>query len=208
MQSVWMGGVMATDDIGEPLHAMFADHVDTVYRSLDIIYPALHRAVDLLCETMLEERKVLVCGAGTGAALAQLFCAELLNRVHIDRPALPVVAIGADMATMGVIAQSYGSAEVYARQILALGQRGDALLLVITLPRNSNLIQAVAAAHSRDMRIIAVTAGEAGDEFHLPGADDLELRVPADDPARASECHMLLLNCLAALIERQLFGSN
>jgi D-sedoheptulose 7-phosphate isomerase len=199
---------MATDDIGEPLQAMFADHVDTVYRSLDTIYPLLHRAVELLCETMLEEHKILVCGAGTGAALSQVFCAELLNRVHIDRPALPVVAIGADAATQGAIAQSYGSTEVYARQILALGQHGDALLLVMTLPRNSNLAQAMAAAHSRGMRIIALTAGETADEFHLPGADDIELRVPSDNPARAAECHMLLLNSLAALIESQLFGAN
>ena len=56
------------DQLDEPLQALFASHVDTVYRALDVMYPQIHRAVELLCDSLLADHRVLVCGSGIGTA--------------------------------------------------------------------------------------------------------------------------------------------
>ena len=153
------------DEFEEPLQTIFADHVDTMYRSLDTLQPLLHRAVSVLCETMLSEHKLLVCGQGMSATVAQAFCTGLLSRQQMERPGLPVLASG--------IA----------------------------------IVQAVRAAQARKTRVIALTANGRDDVALLLEPEDLELRIPSDDPARIVECQLLLLNSLCALIERQLFGA-
>ena len=197
---------MTMDQLDEPLQALFASHVDTVYRALDVMYPEIHRAVELLCDSLLADHRVLVCGSGTGTVLGQAFCTNLLNRAQIDRPGLPVIAIGSDPATTSAIAESYGISEVQSRQIRALAQAGDALVLIAGSPRGAGLSPAVRAAHAREMRIIALTAGEGGEPATALGPADIELRVPSDDPYRVGECQLLLLNALSALIELGLFG--
>ena len=76
------------DQLDEPLQALFASHVDTVYRALDVMYPEIHRAVELLGDSLLADRRVLVCGSGIGTALGQAFCTCLLNRAQIEVLAL------------------------------------------------------------------------------------------------------------------------
>lgn len=194
------------DSLDEPLQAIFASHVDTVYRALDLMHPAIHRAVELLCTSMLDEHRVLVCGSGTGTALAQGFCARLLSRTQIDRPGLPVIAVGGDPAITGAIAESYGISEVHSRQIRTLGQPGDTLVLISGSVAGRGLGSAIRAAHARAMRVIALTAGEGGEPAAILGPEDIELRVPSDDPCRIGECHLLLLNTFSSLIELSLFG--
>jgi phosphoheptose isomerase len=165
------------DQLDEPLQALFASHVDIVYRALDAMYPEIHRAVELLCDSLLADHRVLVCGSGIGTALGQAFCTSLLNRAQIDRPGLPVIAIGSDPATIAAVAESYGISEVHSRQIRALGQAGDALVLIAGSPSGAGLGPAVRAAHAREMRIIALTAGEGGEPAGALGPADIELRV-------------------------------
>ncbi|MBK6288664.1 MAG: SIS domain-containing protein [Gammaproteobacteria bacterium] len=195
------------DEFEEPLQTIFADHVDTVYRSLDTLQPLLHRAVSVLCETMLSEHKLLVCGQGMSATVAQAFCTGLLSRQQMERPGLPVLAIGNDCAIVGAIEEGFGAGEIYSRQIHALAQPGDTLLVVNGLHSGIAIVQAVRAAQARKTRVIALTANGRDDVALLLEPEDLELRIPSDDPARIVECQLLLLNSLCALIERQLFGA-
>ncbi len=195
------------DEFEEPLQAIFADHVDTVYRSLDTLQPLLHRAVEVLCETMLSEHKLLVCGHGMSAALAQTFCTGLLSRQQMERPGLPVIAIGNDSAVIGAIEEGFGAAEIYSRQVHALAQPGDTLLVLNGVHGGISIVQAVRAAQTRKTRVIALTAEGRDDLALLLQPDDLELRIPSDDPARIAECQLLVLNSLCTLIERQLFGA-
>jgi phosphoheptose isomerase len=192
------------DDIEDPVQLWFTSHVDTVYRSLDSLQPTLLAAGEALRDALLSDHRLLAAGSGAGVALAQIFATSLLNRLRMERPALPVLLLGNDAATSGAIAEGYGHSEVLARQIKAFCQPGDVVLLVAGC--NAPALQAAArAAGGRGARLIVISSGIA-DAGSLPGPGDIELRVPADEPTRASECQLLLLNCLAELVERELFG--
>lgn len=192
------------DDIEDPVQLWFTSHVDAVYRALDSLQPTLLAAAESIRDALLADHRLIAAGSGTGVALAQVFAASLLNRLRMERPALPVLLLGNDAATLGAIAEGYGHAEVLARQLKAFCQPGDAVLLVAGC--NAPALQAAArAAQARGARLVIISS-DLVDAGNLPGPEDIELRVPAEEPTRASECQLLLLNCLAELVERELFG--
>lgn len=195
------------DQIDDPLQALLAAHVDAVYRTLDVLYVEVSRAVDLLADSLLSGHRILVCGVGISSALAQGFVAVLLNRTRMDRPALPAILIGADQTVSGAIAESYGVANVFSRQVRALGQPGDVLVLVQGSRNASVLGTAISAAHLREMRVLVLSADDGEQSPIVLAREDVELQVPLQDSLRALECQQLLLHALAELLEIRLFGS-
>ena len=92
-----------------------------------------------------------------------------------------------------------------ARQVRALGQEGDILLVLSLSGDEASLIQAVEAALTKDMTVIALTVDNNGELSGLLGNTDTELRVPAHRPARVYECYAFLLHCVVELIDNTLF---
>lgn len=195
------------EELDEPFQSTFANHVDTVYRALDLLYPALHRAVDICSTVMLSEHKLLTCGNGVASAIGQAFCASLLNCSQLERPGLPAISLGSDAAVLSAIAEAQSFGDIFSRQIQALGQPGDALLVISGVVSSSSIVQAIRAAHAREMQVIALTGGNGGDAALLLEADDLELRIPSEDAARVLECQLLVLNSVSAMLEARLFGA-
>ena len=157
---------------------------------------------------LLSDKKILTCGNGGSAFAAQHFVSRMLNRFERERPALPAFALTADSTTITAIANDYSFNEIFSKQIRALGQDGDILLTVTTSGTSANTVQAIQAAHDRDMKVIALTAKDGGDVTRLLGQEDIEVRVPTQSAARAQEMHLLIIHTLCDLIDRQIFGAD
>ena len=71
----------------------------------------------------------------------------------------------------------------------------------------ANIIQAIQAAHDREMTVVALTGRDGGGMASLLLPEDVEIRVPAKSTARIQEVHLLSIHCLYDLIDSQLFGS-
>ncbi len=194
------------DELNDPVQLWFTGHVDTVYRSLDALHGQIAAATWSIRDALLGGGRLLVGGSGSGCALSQLFCASLLARLSMERPPLPVVPIGNDPVTLGAMADGYGYHEALARHIQAVAAPGDTVLLV-TGAAGGGLAHAIRAAHAREARIILLGGGAGYDSMSLPGEDDIDIRIPSEEPPRISECQLLVLNCLVELVEREIFGS-
>lgn len=184
----------------------FNESVQTKLNALEEIAPAIARASQIITRSLLEEHKVLSCGNGGSAADAQHFSSEMLNRFEVERPALPAIALTTDSSTLTSIANDYRFADVFAKQIRALGQAGDVLLAISTSGNSANILSAVEAAHDRDMTVIALTGRDGGMLAGLLGEADVEIRVPSNSTARIQEAHILVIHCLCDLIDGQLLG--
>ena len=161
-----------------------------------------------LCAVRLQAgAKILSCGNGGSAGDAQHFSSELLNRFERERRPLAAVALTTDSSTVTSIANDYSYQEVFSKQIRALGQPGDVLLAISTSGNSGNVMQAIQAAHDREMQVVALTGRDGGAMASLLLPEDVEIRVPARSTARIQEVHLLAIHCLCDLIDRQLFGS-
>ena len=104
------------------------------------------------------------------------------------------------------MANDYQYAEIFSKQIVALGQAGDVLLAISTSGDSVNVVRAMQAAHERQMPVVALTGRDGGDMAGQLAEGDIEIRVPDASTARTQEVHLLTIHCLCDLIDRQLFG--
>ncbi len=187
----------------------FHESLDLKAHTIEECGELIEHAGQLLFQCLVSEGKILCCGNGGSAALAQHFSSLLLNRYTQERPGLPAISLTADCATLSAIASDASFSDVYSKQIRALGQPGDLLLTLSPTGRSNNLIQAIQAAHDRDMQVIALTGGdcgESGDFAALLTPEDVEICIHSPSTALVHEVHLLIIHTLCDLVEHQLFG--
>ena len=184
----------------------FHESIKLKTESVELLAPLISGAASLMAASLLQEHKILSCGNGGSAADAQHFSAEMLNRFEMERPGLPAIAITTDTSTLTSIANDYQFADIFSKQIRALGQPGDILLAISTSGSSHNIIHAIDAAHDRSMIIIALTGREGGEVANLMRDGDIEIRVPGWNTARIQEVHLMIIHSLCDLIDRQLLG--
>ena len=164
-------------------------------------------AAEMITSCLLKEKKVLACGNGGSAASAKHFSSIMLNRFELERPGLPAICLAADTSTLTSIANDYQYADVFSKQIRAIGQAGDVLVAISTSGDSHNIIHAIDAAHDREMQIIALTGREGGQVTDLMAGTDLEIRVPSWSTARIQELHIIIIHAICDLIDQHLLGS-
>lgn len=191
----------------EHINDIFNQSVQQQMESLPLVAEPIARSAELIVLRLLEGGKILTCGNGGAAGNAQHFSSLMLNRFERERPGLPAVALTADSATLTAIANDYDYDEIFAKQIRTLGHPGDLLLAITTSGNSENVNAAIAAAHERQMRVIALNGRDGG---RLPGLlqeGDEEIRIPGESTARVLEGQLLVIHCLCDLIDRQLIGN-
>ena len=161
----------------------------------------IERAGALMAETLSAGRKLLLCGNGGSAADSQHIAAELTGRFVRDRRALAAVALTTDTSALTSIANDYSFDEVFARQVMGLGTRGDCLIAISTSGHSRNVVRAVGAARAAGMRVIGLLGRDGG---ALRPRCDIPIVVPSESTARIQEAHGFIGHTLCGLIESAL----
>ncbi len=187
----------------ETVASSFAETVEAITASVDLLADPLHLASQLMTGALLEEHKILVGGYGPDAAVSALFCNRMAQHPERERPCLPTVNLSAD----SVHTSAFSPDEALAQQVQALGQAGDILVLFASQQAPAGLLRAAASAQSRQMPVVAVGSELSTALFERLTAADVELRVGLAQPARTLELHVMLVHSLCELIDQSLFGA-
>lgn len=184
----------------------FNNHIEATLSGGEALVPPLMVSASLIVEALLAGVRVFTCGNGLSAAQAASFSYILLNQFRIERPGFASFCLSADALTTTGLTEQANFSEIYRRQLRALGQPNDILVVFSANSNASNLIQAVQTAHDKDMTVIAFTGAGDNNISALLDAGDVELQVEHTDPYLVHSMHMLSQFCLCDLIEYQLFG--
>ncbi len=185
----------------------FTDHLQTHQETMISLCELIEYAAQGLVSVLLNDKKILCCGNGRSASCVQLFSSSMLNQFERDRPALPVIPLTTDMATVTGIANDYAFDDVYAKQLRALGNSGDLLLVYSENGASASITKAISAAHDKGLTVI-VLSGRKGIALNpLLKETDIEICIPSQSIARIHEVHVLITHCLCDLIDHQLFGA-
>jgi len=185
----------------------FIDSAQTKLSSTEILAAPIADAIELMVSSLMANGKILACGNGGSAADAQHFAAELVGRYERERPELAAIALTVDTSILTAIANDYGFEHVFSKQVRALGQPNDILLALSTSGNSGNVIEAVRAAHEREMRVVALTGRGGGRLAEILSERDIHICVPAERTARIQEVHLLTLHCLCDGIDCMLLGT-
>lgn len=186
----------------------FTESIQTKIAAAEALPEYIEKAALMMVHSLLSGHKIIACGNGGNAALAQIFASHLLNKFETERPSLPAISITPDSTLISAIATDTSFDEIYAKQVRALAQAGDILLAISHGGNSRNVIKAVEAAVSRDMKIVALTGGDGGEIAGLLSETDVEIRTPSPKGCRIEEMHLFVLNCISDLIDQTLFSTD
>jgi len=161
-------------------------------------------AARLISDALMSERKILLCGNGGSAADCQHMAAEFVNRLTMDfeRPGLPAIALTTDTSFLTAYSNDNSFENVFARQVQVLGKSGDVLIGISTSGNSENVIRAIEAAVSTNMRTVALT-GESG---RLVEIADVAIEVLSTNTQYIQETHLAIEHILCDIVECHLYG--
>ena len=171
----------------------------------DELTDQLLQAVDLLTDCFKTGNKLLLCGNGGSAADCQHIATELMIRLshHIQRPALPAIALTTDTSNLTAGGNDIGFENVFARNVEGLGNKGDVLLAISTRGNSKNVIKAVNTARSKGMKVIGFLGGTGGE---LKNIVDLPIIIPSSNVQRIQEGHITIAHIIIELVEDKLYS--
>ena len=190
------------------IRAHFADSAKLKQEAAEALAPAIARAGSLMTECLFADGKILACGNGGSASDAQHFSAELVGRFERERPELPAISLVTDASLLTAVANDYAFEQVFAKQVRALGAKGDILLAISTSGNSPNIVTAIVAAHEREMRVVALTGKGGGRAGELLVPEDVHVCVPHARTMRIQEVHLLIIHCLCDAIDATLLGDD
>jgi D-sedoheptulose 7-phosphate isomerase len=184
----------------------FTTSIQTQQDTLNSLGELIEFASQRLVATLLNDKKIITCGNGRSAAVAQMLSSAMLNQYERDRPSLPAIALTTDMTTITAIANDYHFDDIFAKQLRALGQSGDILVAYTDGNNSTNIAKAISTAHDKDISVIVLSGNNGGMIAPLLHETDIEIRVPSNASSYIQETHVLITHCLCDLIDHQLFG--
>jgi D-sedoheptulose 7-phosphate isomerase len=146
--------------------------------------------------------KILLAGNGGSAADAQHIAAEFVNYFNFKRPGLPAIALTTDTSVLTSISNDSDYVEVFARQVEALGRRGDIFVAYSTSGRSKNIIAAISRAKELGLTVIGFTGRDPNDMSH---ACDFLFQTPSNSTPKIQEGHLVMGHILSGLVEEMLF---
>jgi len=188
--------------VTDRISAIVADSLEVKRRFFSEHGTDVSRAAELIADSFKANGKLLVFGNGGSAADAQHIAGELVNRFLQHRKALPAVALTTDGGVLTCIANDTGFENIFARQIEALGTRGDVCLAISTSGTSLNVTVACEQARNQGMVVIGLLGRDGGKAAALC---DLSLIVPSNDTQRIQETHNLIGHIICELVEAKLF---
>jgi D-sedoheptulose 7-phosphate isomerase len=189
------------------IQQQFADSAHLKLQAMDVLAEPINQAAERMVHCLMNEGKIMACGNGGSAADSQHFASELLNRFQRERPGLAALALTTDTSTLTSIANDYAYEQVFSKQVRALGQPRDLLLAISTSGNSKNVLEAMHAAHERDISVITLTGNGGGQIAEALAEGDIHICVPSAVTARIQEVHLLTLHCLCDAIDFLLLGA-
>jgi len=150
-------------------------------------------------------RKVLWAGNGGSASQAEHFSAELVGRFRYHRSPLRSLTLTGPSALITALANDYGYAEVFARQLQALGDEGDVFVGISTSGTSPNIVRAFETARQLGLVTIAIIGDSSPDVLHGLSDPDIVICASGDWVACIQEAHERAGHTICELVERVLF---
>jgi D-sedoheptulose 7-phosphate isomerase len=179
----------------------FEEHATVFVAARQALREPFGRMVSACVKAVRDGGKILFFGNGGSASDAQHLATELVVRFRKDRPAIAAIALTTDTSALTAIGNDLGFEELFARQVEALGRRGDVAIGISTSGRSPNVLKGLAAGRANGLVTIGLGGGNGGS---LHEVSDVTLIVPSATTARIQETHIMLGHMLCAAIEREL----
>jgi phosphoheptose isomerase len=170
-------------------------------RGLTALEEPLNRAAKMVLHCLTSGHKLLICGNGGSASDATHLATEFLCRFREDRRPYPAISLTANGEFMTAVCNDYHADEIFARQVLGLGEKGDVLIAFTTSGKSKNVLRALEEAKCKNIKSICFLGRDGG---FTKGAATIDLLVQGNSTARIQEGQKLLCHVLCEIVDEKL----
>jgi D-sedoheptulose 7-phosphate isomerase len=174
---------------------------DLARKVAESMEPELDRAYQLVRATVDREGTLMFCGNGGSAADAQHMATEYVVRYMRTRRAYPAIALTTDTSLLTAAGNDLGFETVFARQVEALGKKGDLLIIHSTSGNSPNVLKAAEAARAKEIDVLSFSARDGG---ALGKLSTHTVIIPTQRTDRAQELHLCIEHIICDMIDRTL----
>ena len=179
------------------------DYIETlcgVLRALPL--KDLAHAMLLLERAFIEGCLVFIAGNGGSAATASHMANDLVKSVaQAGGRGLRTIALSDNVPLITAIANDKNYDEVFADQLLTLGQPGDVLIVLSGSGNSANIVRVVEVAQKMQIITIALLGMEGGKVAEMT---DVSVIVPSDDYGPIEDAHMVLDHLVTSYLRSRL----
>lgn len=165
----------------------------------DELLEKIARCAETCAEAIQAGHKLIFFGNGGSAADAQHLAAELVVRLHRDRPGLAAISLATNTSVLTAAGNDLGFERIFSRQIESLASAGDILLALSTSGNSANIVNGVEAGRARRAFIVGLTGDTGG---KLAGKVDLLLNVPSRNAQHIQESHITIGHIICGIVEQ------
>jgi D-sedoheptulose 7-phosphate isomerase len=188
------------------LSSLICKSVDELAINIDAISSQLEAASEHIVNTLLNDGKLLICSNSYAAPFGEILTTSLMHQQAFERPSLPALNLSIDSTTISAIGNNGNHHNVYAKQVRAIGRKGDCLITLSIEGNCSNLVQAIQIAHEKEINVVAISGFLNGKITETLQQKDKEVTLHAQSLTNAMELMLVSVNGLCRKIESQLFG--
>lgn len=157
----------------------------------------LIKLVNIITDSLIDGKKLIVCGNGGSAADSQHFVAELVSKFKKIRKPLSALALTTDSSIITSIANDFSFDQIFSKQVEALGKQGDVLIGISTSGTSNNVLNALKTAKKKKISTILLT-GKITNHYNYI---NLKIEVPSSSTARIQEIHELIYHSICEIVE-------
>lgn len=156
---------------------------------------------EILIAAIKAGNKILWCGNGGSAADAQHLAAELVGRYKLNRKAIASIALTTDTSILTAVANDFGYNLVFARQIEAIGVKGDVLIALTTSGKSTSILNGLLSASARGIHTVLMTGKSAPQNLA-----NYEVRIDSERTEMIQQCHTAIGHIICELVEENCAG--
>jgi len=186
----------------EEIKSQFNQNIKLHQDSIEELSPQIAKAAELIIGAYKNGKKLFLCGNGGSAADAQHIAAEFIGRFKKERRGLPAIALTTDTSILTSVTNDYWYDLLFARQVEALGDKGDVLIGISTSGNSRNIVRAVEAANFKGLTTIGFLGSDGGE---LKNLVQVPIVVPFHGSDRVQEVHIMVGHIICSLVEDNLF---
>lgn len=200
----------ANDRFDRSLSAFASSYIDETIRVLSMTLEfksnsaVIEEIVASISRSLRVGGRVFLAGNGGSFADSQHLAAEFISKLVTDRVPLPAIALGTNSSAMSAIANDYGYADVFSRELIALGSEQDTFVAISTSGNSSNVLKAVDVALGIGIATFGLTGFSGGQLSETCRC----IRVPSDNTAHIQEVHITLGHMICFAVERAVLGNS
>lgn len=181
----------------------FKENIETIQKTVATLSTDIFKAAELCISSLQKRKKILICGNGGSASQSEHFAAELVCQFHEYRAAIAAIALTSNTSNLTAIGNDLSYENVFSRQIEAIANEQDILIVISTKGRSRNVINAVKSAQKLGVTVIGLLGCDGG---ALKELCDCSIIVPSDNTARIQEVHLTISHIIVELIEKEIFS--